>query len=299
MEWLNYHHLFYFWTVAKEGTITAACEKLRLAQPTISAQLRTLENALGEKLFERTGRYLTLTETGQLVFQYADDIFSLGHEMLATIRDQPAGKPTRLKVGIADVVPKLIVYRVLEPALSLDEPVHLICTEGKPSDLLMKLSVHELDVVLSDHRLSPDVNVRAFSHQLGQSNITVLGTPSLAGVYQGNFPDSLDGAPFLFPTSRTVLRKSLDQWFESKEMHPLIKGEFDDSALQNIFAQAGLGLVPVPSVIREDMKRRYGLQYVGRLPEVKEQFYAISLEKRVKHPAVMAILERARETIFR
>jgi LysR family transcriptional activator of nhaA len=299
MQWLNYHHLYYFWTVAREGTITAACEKLRLAQPTISAQIRTLEDSLGEKLFHRTGRNLTLTDTGHLVFRYADDIFSLGLEMLDTLKDQPSGKTSRLKVGIADVVPKLIVYRVLEPVLTLEDPVHLVCTEGKPSDLLSRLSVHELDVVLSDSPVGPDISIRAFSHLLGECNITVFGTRELARTYQKNFPESLEGAPFLLPTSKTVFRKSLDHWFDSKNIRPLVKAEFDDSALQNVFGQAGLGLIPVPSVIAEDVKRRYGLEYVGRLVEIKDRFYAISLERRVKHPAVVSILERARETIFR
>ena len=299
VEWLNYHHLFYFWTVAKEGTITAACKKLRLAQPTISAQLRTLEEVLGEKLFERSGRSLTLTEAGHMVYRYADEIFSLGHELLDTLKGQPTGKPLRLKVGVADVLPKLVAYHLLEPALNLEEPVHLVCSEGKPNDLLARLAVHELDVVFSDSPVGPDVSVRAFSHLLGECNITILGTELLARKYRDHFPDSLDGAPVLFPTPKTVLRKSLEQWFEAKGIHPVAKAEFDDSALQTVFAQVGLGLVPVPSVIAEEVQRSYALQYVGRLPEIKERFYAISLERKIKHPAIVAILEKARETFFR
>jgi LysR family transcriptional activator of nhaA len=299
MEWLNYHHLFYFWTVAREGTITAACKELSLAQPTISAQLRTLEENLGEKLFERSGRKLHLTETGQLVYRYAEEIFSLGHELLDTLKGQPVGKPLRLKVGVADVLPKLLVFHLLEPALSLSQPVHLVCIEGKPNDLLARMSVHELDVVLSDSPLGPDVSIRAFSHLLGECNITVLATDELATVHRDHFPESLDGAPLLFPSSKTVLRKSLDHWFSSKGISPVVKAEFDDSALQRVFAEAGLGLLPVRSVISQDVRARSGLRYVGRLPQIKERFYAISLDRRIKHPAVSAILEQARATFFR
>ena len=275
MEWLNYHHLFYFWTVASEGTITGASKKLHLAQPTISAQLRTLEEALGEKLFERTGRTLNLTETGHLVYRYADEIFSLGQELMDTVKGQPTGKPLRLKVGVADVLPKLIVFHLLEPALKLDQPVHLLCSEGKPKGLLAKLSVHELDVVLSDAPVGSDVSIRAFSHLLGECNVTILGTERLAKTYRQGFPDSLDGAPILFPSSKTVLRRSLDLWFESRGIHPVVKAEFDDTALKLVFAQVGLGLTPVRSVIAQDVQRRYRLRHVGRLPEIKERFYAI------------------------
>jgi len=299
MEWLNYHHLFYFWTVAKEGTITRACRKLRLAQPTISAQIKSLEDRLGEKLFERAGRRLVLTETGQMVYRYADEIFALGHEMLDTLKWQPSDKPYRLKVGIADVVPKLVAYHLLEPALQLEEPVHLVCFEGKPNDLVSRLSLHELDVVLSDSPVGPEVSVRAYSHLLGQCNVTVMGTKELADRYRRGFPDSMDGAPILFSTRKTVLRNSLDYWFDSKNISPIVQGEFDDTALQEVFGQAGLGLIPVPSVIATDIQRKYGVHYVGRLPDVKERFYAISLERRIKHPAVAAILEGARESFFK
>jgi LysR family transcriptional activator of nhaA len=299
MDWLNYHHLFYFWTVAREGTITKASKKLRLAQPTISAQLRTLEDSIGERLFERTGRTLALTETGHLAYRYADEIFSLGKEMIDTLKGQPVGKPLRLKVGVADALPKLIVFHLLEPALKLAEPVRLLCSEGKPNDLLAKLSVHELDVVLSDAPVGSDVSIRAFSHLLGECNITVVGAEGLAKIYRQGFPDSLDGAPILFPSSKTVLRKSLDLWFESRGIHPVVTAEFDDSALKLVFAQVGLGLSPVRSVIAQDVQRRYGLRYVGRLPEIKERFYAISLDRKIKHPAVNAILEQARASFFR
>lgn len=299
MEWLNYHHLFYFWTVAKEGTITKACKKLRLAQPTVSAQLRTLEDQLGERLFDRVGRGLVLTETGHLVYRYADEIFSLGTELMDTLRGQPAGKPQRLKVGVADIVPKSIVYHLLEPALKMDEPVHLICSEGKPNQLMAQLSLHELDVVLSDSPLGSDIGVRAFTHLLGECNVTLLGAERLARRYREQFPDSLNGAPMLFSTQKTALRKALDYWFDSRQIYPVVTAEFDDSALQEVFGQVGLGLVPVPSVIAQDIQRRYNLQYVGRIREVKERFYAISLERRVKHPAVVEILEGARESFFK
>lgn len=299
MEWLNYHHLFYFWTVAKEGTITKACKQLRLAQPTVSAQLRTLEDQLGERLFDRVGRRLVLTETGHLVYRYADEIFSLGHELIDTLRGQPDGKPQRLKVGVADVVPKTIVYHLLEPALRMSDPVHLICSEGKPNQLMAQLSLHELDVVLSDSPISSDVGVRAFSHFLGECNVTVLGSENLASRYRRRFPESLDGAPMLFSTQRTALRKTLDAWFDSMQIYPAVRAEFDDSALLKVFGQVGLGLIPIASVIASDIQRRYGVHYVGRLSEVKERFFAMSLERKIKHPAVVAILEGARESFFK
>lgn len=299
MEWLNYHHLFYFWTVAREGTITGACRILSLAQPTISAQIKALEDQLDEKLFERSGRNLVLTEAGQMVYKYADEIFSLGHEMLDTLKGQPAGKPMRLKVGIADVVPKLIVYHLLEPALKMEEPVHLVCFEGKPNELTARLSIHDLDVILSDSPVGPDVSVRAYSHLLGQCNVTVMATEALARKYRENFPDSLNGAPMLFSTQKTTLRKSLEFWFQSRNISPMVQAEFDDSALQEVFGRAGFGLIPVPSVIAQDIQRKYGVHYVGRIPQVKERFYAISLERRIKHPAVAAILEGAREGFFK
>ena len=298
MEWLNYHHLLYFWVVAHQGSITRASAQLRLAQPTISGQLRALENALGEKLFTRAGRSLVPTEVGRVVLRYADEIFSLGRELTDTLKGRPTGRPVRFRVGVADVVPKLIAYRLLKPALQLPEPVWLVCREDKPDRLLAELAVYGLDLVLSDAPAGPAVRIRAFNHLLGECAVSVLGVPPLAAVYRRNFPRSLDGAPFLLPTENTSLRRSLDQWFDSQGIRPRIAGEFEDSALLKVFAQAGAGLFAVHSVIEAKVQRQYGVRRVGPLHQVRERFYAISVERRIKHPAVVAIAEAARAKLF-
>lgn len=297
MEWLNYHHLLYFWAVAKEGSIAAACKKLLLTQPTISAQIRTLERSLGQRLFSRSGRHLVLTESGQMVYRYAEEIFALGRELQDALRDRPTGRSLRLQVGVTDVVPKLIAHRLLSPAFRLPEPVQIVCVEGKPTDLLARLAVNELDVVLMDTPITYQINVRAYNHLLGQCGVSIFGTEA-AAPYRKGFPVSLDGAPFLLPTSNTALRRSLDRWFDSKGIRPAIVGEFEDSALLKVFGQAGAGLFPTASVIEEDVKRQYGVRVVGRLDGVVEQFYAISAERRVKHPGVTAIVEAARDKLF-
>lgn len=298
MEWLNYHHLLYFWVVAREGSIARACEKLYLTQPTISAQLRALERSLGEKLFTRVGRTLVLTEVGQVVFRYADEIFSLGRELTDTLKGRARGRPVRFLVGVVDVLPKLIAYRLLEPALRLTEPVHIVCREDKPDRLLADLAVHELDLVLADAPIGPTIKVRAFNHLLGECGVTIFGTAQLAGAYRRNFPRSLNGAPLLLPTDNTMLRRSLEQWFAAEDIHPLNAGEFEDSALLKEFGQSGAGLFPAPSVIEPEIQGRYGVQLVGRLEGVRERFYAISVERKLKHPAVVAISEAARQKLF-
>jgi LysR family transcriptional regulator, transcriptional activator of nhaA len=298
MEWLNYHHLLYFWTVAKEGTIAAACEKLHLTQPTISTQIRALEEDLGTKLFKRVGRNLVLTETGQVVCRYADEIFSLGHEMMDVLSGRPAGSALSLNVGVAEVVPKLVAYRLLEPAISLPTPVRAICHEGSSAELIARLSVHELDLVLSDAPVTPDVRVRAFSHLLGECGVSFFGTAALAEEYNQQFPRCLDGAPFLFPTDKSASRRTLDQWFDSKDIHPIVVGEFDDSALLKVFGQGGAGLFAVPTVIEKEVAEQYGVQLIGRSDKIRERFYAISLERKVKHPAVSAIADAARGRLF-
>ena len=298
MEWLNYHHLLYFWVVAKEGTIAAACKELHLAQPTISAQLRTLERSLGEKLFTRVGRNLALTETGHVVFRYADEIFSLGRDLLDTVKGRPTGRPLRFNVGVADVLPKLVAYRLLEPALHLPEQVQLVCHQGSPPELLTRLAIYELDLVLSDSPIGPDVKVRAFNHLLGECGVSIFGTTDLATKYRRRFPKSLDGAPFIIPTANTALRRTLEHWFDSEDIRPSVFGEFEDSALLKVFGQAGLGLFAAPTVIEKEVRRQYGVRVVGRLASVRERFYAISVEKKVKHPAVLAIADEARQKFF-
>jgi LysR family transcriptional activator of nhaA len=298
MEWLNYHHLLYFWTVANEGSIARACEKLLLAQPTISGQLRALERALGEKLFARSGRGLVLTETGQTVYRYADEIFALGKELSDTLKGRPTGRPLRLRVGVADVLPKIVSYRLLEPALHLPETVQIICREDKPDRLLAELSVHGLDIVLTDAPVGPSVKVRAFNHLLGECGVSIVAAAELAKRFRKRFPQSLDGAPFLLPTDNTVLRRSLDQWFEAQGIRPIVRAECEDSALLKAFGQDGIGIFAVPSVVEKEVCRQYRVNPIGRVEEVKERFFAISVERKLKHPAVVAISDAARQKLF-
>ena len=298
MEWLNYNHLFYFWVVAREGSIARACDELLLTQPTISAQLRLLENALGEKLFARAGRNLVLTEVGRVVFRSADEIFALGRELTDTLKGRSPGRPVRFVVGVADVLPKLIAYRLLEPALKMAEPIRVVCREDKSERLLAALAVHELDLVLTDAPISPTVRIRGFNHLLGECGVTIFGAAQVAASYRRGFPRSLQGAPFLLPTDNTTLRRSLDQWFDTQGIRPSVVGEFDDSALLMAFGQTGAGLFAAPSVIEAEVRRQYGVQIIGRLEDVRERFYAISVERKLKHPAVIAISEAARQKLF-
>jgi LysR family transcriptional regulator, transcriptional activator of nhaA len=298
MEWLNYHHLLYFYTVAREGSVARAAEQLRLAQPTISGQIRALEESLGERLFARSGRHLVPTEMGRVVYRYADEIFSLGRELMDTLRDRPTGRPVRLVVGVADALSKLIAYRLIEPALRLPEPVHVICREDKPERLLAELSVHGLDLVLADAPLSPAVRVRAFNHLLGECGVTIFAAPRLAATLRRGFPQSLEGSPFLLPADDTMLRRALDHWFDAIGVRVQVAGEFDDSALMKVFGQAGTGAFAVPSVIEREVRRQYGVSLVGRVDAVRERFYAITVERRIKHPAVVAISQAARTELF-
>lgn len=298
MDWLNYHHLLYFWTVAKHGSITRACEQLHLAQPTISAQIRALETSMGQRLFTRAGRNLVLTDTGQLVYRYAEDIFSLGREMVDTLRGQSGGRPARLVVGVADVVPKTVAYHLLAPALELPERVHIICNEGRAVDLLADLSLFHLDLVISDVPIGPQVKVRAFNHLLGECGITIVAAPALARRARGKFPQCLNGFPLLIPGESSILRRNLEQWLDQNGIRPTIAGEFQDSALLKAFGQAGAGAFPIPAVVEKEICRQFNVRPIGRLDEVRERFYAISVERRIKHPAVVAICESARKELF-
>jgi len=298
MDWLNYNHLFYFWNVARHGSIAKACENLHLTQPTISAQIRLLEDVLGEKLFTRVGRGLALTEAGEMTYRYAEEIFQLGNEMLDTLKGRPSDKPVRFKVGVADVFPKVLAYRLIEPALGSATSMHTTCIEGKPAELLARLAIHEVDLVLSDSPIPPDIRVRGFNHFLGECGVSVLGADSFVGRSPIENPDDLNRLPWLLPTPNTVLRRSLDLWFESRGWHPEIVGEFEDSALLKIFGQAGHGVFPVPEVIRDHVQTTYGVSFLTNLEDVRETFYAISLERKVKHPGVVAIAETARDRLF-
>lgn len=298
MPSLNYKHLLYFWTVAREGSITRACKQLHLTQPAISAQLRKLEQQVGEKLFQKSGRNLVLTDAGRVAFRYADEIFGLGRELTEALQGRPTGKPMRLVVGVTDAFPKLVAYRLLAPALQLSEPVHLVIHDDRPERLFADLSIQELDLVLTDAPLPPTLRVRAYNHLLGECGISFFGTPALVEAHAGEFPHSLDGAPFLLPGEGTALRRSLDQWFEGQGVRPATSGEIADSALMKTFGQAGAGFFAAPSAIEVEIRRQYGVEVVGRTDEVREQFYAISVERRLKHPAVVAISEAARAELF-
>ena len=297
MESLNYHHLRYFWAAAREGGVTRASEKLHISQPAVSAQIRDLEQALGEKLFTRSGRSIALTETGRVVYRYAEEIFGLGGELMETLKGRPTGRSARLAVGIANVIPKLIAHRLLEPAFKLPEPVRVQCHEDKPERLLAELAIHALDVVLTDAPLGTAVKVKAYSHLLGECGVSIVGAAPLARTHRRAFPSSLDGAPFLLPTADSTLRRLLDHWFEVEGIRPHIVGEFDDSALLKVFGQSGAGLFAVPSAIEADVQRQYGVRLVGRI-EARERFYAITVERKIKHPAVVAITGAARSEIF-
>lgn len=299
MEWLNYHHLLYFYVVAREGTIAKACEVLRLTQPTISGQLKVLEDSLGEKLFERAGRTLRLTETGHVVYAYAQEIFGLGRELQDTLKGRPTGKPLRLRVGVSDVVPKLIAYRLIEPALRVQGHVQLVCSEARADRLVEELAAHALDLVVTDSPIvKPGKTQKVFNHFLGECSVTFFASKLVAGRMRGEFPACLDGQPMLLPTADNVLRRQLDRWFENTGVAPRIVGEFADSALMKVFGERSEGAFPGPSVIEKEIRDHYGVVVLGRAHEVRERYYAISAERRIKHPAVQAISEAARHSVF-
>jgi len=296
MEWLNYHHLFYFWVVAREGSIAKACDELRLAQPTISGQLRMLEEDLGEKLFKRMGRGLILTEVGLIVYRYAEEIFLLGKEIKEVVKGGQTERSPRMVVGITEVLPKLVAYRLLEPALQSD-PIQLICWEGKLENLLADLAIHRLDIVLADAPLPPMLGIRAYSHELIDCGVSLMAPPQMAKKYRRRFPQSIRGEPFLLPTDNTVLRRSLENWFGAHDIHPKVVGEFEDSALLKAFGQAGCGIFAIPTLIEAEVQRQYRVSLIGQVPTIRERFYAISIERKIKHPAVRAISEAAQEVL--
>ena len=299
MEWLNYHHLLYFWMVVREGGISKAAEKLRLSQPTISAQIRQLEDSLGERLFERHGRTLVPTDVGRLAYRYADEIFGIGREFMETLRGRPAGRPLQLTVGVANAVPKLIVYRLLRPAAQGPEAIHLVCREGEPEQLIVDLAAHALDVVITDAPVPGQVRVKAFNHLLGESDTAFFAPATLAASLRRRFPQSLTGAPMLLPTTNTALRRALDEWFEKHGLRPRIVGEFEDTALMKVFGHGAAAVFPAPAAIEQDIARFYGVRVVGRIDAVRERYYAISVERRLKHPGVVAITSAAREELFK
>jgi LysR family transcriptional activator of nhaA len=298
LTWLNYHHLLYFWTVVREGGVARAATKLRLSQPTISTQVHQLEEALGAPLLRREGRGLVMTDTGRVVFRYADEIFGLGRELLETMRGRPAGRPAELTVGVANAVPKLIVYRLLRPATHGDEAMVLVCREGSTETLLVELATHGLDVLITDTPVAPHMRVKVFNHLLGESDTAFFGTRRQAAALRRRFPKSLDGQPLLLPTRNTALRRSLDEWFEQSGVRPQVAGEFEDSALMKAFGQGDGVVFPAPAAIARDVCRVYGVHVIGRTSQVREKYYAVSAERRVTHPGVLAITSAGRDDLF-
>ncbi len=298
MEWLNYHHLYYFWTVIREGGITAAGKRLNLVPSTISSQISCLEDALDVKLFKRVGRNIEPTEMGQLVFQYADEIFSLGKELMETVRGHPKTGRIPLRVGVVDALPKMVVRDLLDPVFKLPEQIRLVCHENKKEALLAELALHEVDIVLSDSPMGSGLSVKAYNHTLGECGVTFFAVDALSAPLLQGFPYSLEGSPVLLPLQATTLREELDIWLESLGITPAIVGEFDDAALLKAFGQRGDGIFMAPTVIEDEIRRQYQVSVVGRTREVRYRFYAISIEKILSHPAVVAISTAARHSLF-
>ena len=295
---LNLKHLRYFWSVASNGTIARASEVLHITPQTISGQLRELEEQMNCKLFQKSGRNLVLTDTGRVVFSYADEIFRLGNELQDVLKGRTPGVMSTLTVGIAMVVPKLLAYRVLEPVLSLQEPIRLVCQEAPLRDLLADLSIHKLDLVLADSPMSPALNIRAYNHPLGESGITFFAGRAIVRKYTKHFPASLDGAPMLMPTPSSALRRLLEQWFEHNGINPVFVAEFEDRALMKAFGEANAGIFTTPTTVEEDVIKKYGVRVIGRTEDIKEHYYAITSERKIKHPAISAITEAARNKLF-
>jgi len=298
MDWLNYHHLLYFWTVAREGGLRQASEALNVSQPSISAQLRTLEKAVGEALFRRSSRSKSLTETGQLVYSYAEEIFGVGRELQNALSGGLASRVPRLDVGIADTFPKLVTQFLLRPVTAKESsPTRVVCREGKLTDLLGQLAMHRLDIVLSDEPAGSHLKLKTFNHPLGDSGVTFCAAGRLGGSLRKKFPGSLDGAPALLPTENTVLRRALDLWFQKHEIHPRIIGEFEDAALMKIMATEGQGFTVVPTIIDREAQSRYRLRIIGRTEECRGSFYAITAERRISNDLVTTITESAKSNL--
>ena len=295
---LNFKHLRYFWMVAKSGSIARASAQLHVTPQSISGQLSELESSLGAKLFQRAGRGLDITDAGRRILSYAEEIFTLGDELLEVARDQNATATIPFRIGVADSVPKSVTYRVVEPVLHIKEPLRLICREGRLLSLLGELAVHRLDMVIADRPMPTNINVRAYNHLLGASDLTVFGSAALLQSLKGKFPVALDGAPFLLPGESAAIRPPLEQWFESQQVRPRIVGEFDDGALLKAFGQGGAGLFVAPTAIAEHVCRQYGVRKMGRVDSVIEELYAITTERRIRHPATIAISQAAMQEVF-
>lgn len=295
--WLNYQHLHYFWIAAREGSVTGAARRLHRSQPTVSAQVRALEDAIGTRLFERVGRRVELTEAGRIALDYAEEIFGLGRELGATLAGRPTGRPIRLAVGIADTLPKRLVASLLEPAIRGERNVCLIAREGRPELLVADLARHELDLVLADALPQPVPGRRVTAHALGRSPIIFMGPRRVAARLKGRFPRSLDGAPILLPGPASGLRRTLEAWFAERNLHPRITAECDDSALLKELGTSGGGLFPVPAAIAAPLARERGLRVIGEAEGVTESYVAITQARRIEHPAVRDLLACARRLL--
>jgi len=298
VEFLNFHHLRYFWTVAKKGGVRKAAVELGVSQPSISAQLRLLEESLGEKLFQRSGRNLVLTEAGQLALTYADEIFSSGRELMNAMKQRPVGRALRLNVGMTDSLSKLIAFEILKPAFNFLCPTHIICRQAEIGPLVHQLQAHRLDLVLADEPASSSLKTKAFNHRLGRSGVTFCAVPALASKLRRNFPQSLHGAPALLPSENMGMRMALESWFDTKAIRPRLVGEFEDSALMEVASSGGLGFTAVHTVVDDAALKHYGLKVIAKVDDCGSDFFAITTERRLKHPAVAAITEHAYSQLF-
>jgi len=296
---MNYKHLYYFWSVAKAGGVVRAGEQLHITPHTISGQIGLLEDDLGTPLFTKRGRNIELTDAGKLAFGYANEIFALGSELEDSVRNyQEGGRPIEFRVGVADAVPKTIACRLIEPATCLPEPVRIVCLESKLENLLAGLAAHRLDLVVAGAPIPPSVSVRAYNHRLGESGMSFFAAGRILKSLKGKFPACLNGAPMLFPTVDVPVRSTLDRWLEKNQLRPRVVGEFDDSALMKAFGKRELGIFIGPTMIESEIETQYDAKAIGRTKEIVEEFFAISVERRVKHPCVVAIAEASRTQFF-
>lgn len=298
MNHLNYKHLRYFWAVAKTGSVTKAAEQLYLTPQSISGQLTEFANTLGVELFHKVGRNLELTDAGRRALSYADEIFSVGDELMAVLRDQRSKKSLPLRVGLADSVSKTIAYRLLEPAYEMQEPTRLICREARLVSLLSDLAVHRLDLIIADRPMPPNLHVKGFSHLIGESHMGLFGVASLVNKLKRKFPESLNNAPLLMIGEDAAVRVRINQWLAQKNLHPDIKGEFDDSALMKAFGRAGEGLFFAPNAIAKDICSQYKVVKLADIPSVNEQVYVITTERQLTHPLVKTICKFGRDDLF-
>lgn len=298
MDWLNYHHLYYFWMIAKCGSVNEAATELRLRQPTLSAQLSSLEASLGEKLFDRKGRKLILTEVGRVVNLYAEEIFSIGSELRTVVKNKNYVKPKCLTIGIVNSIPKLIAYRILRPILRSSVDIKIICKEDSLDKLIGELGVHQIDAILSDATIPVGISIKAYNHMLGESGISFMATAPFIKKYKNKFPNSLSGAPIILPTHNSPLRSQIDLWLRSNEIYPKVIGEFEDSALLKMFGKEGMGICICPSAIEKEVRSQYNMEVLGRIDEIKERFFIISATRKIDNPLINIICNRAQNKIF-